>query len=249
VGVGELLDPTPPIVDELGNQRKGETTVPEAHFEIATIVDPMFAENCYVVYQSGQSDCVVVDPGLDPAAILRFLNEHQLAPAAILCTHGHLDHVAGNGMLKDRWPDCPIVIGDGDAYKLTDPTGNLSGGYGTPMVSPPADQTLREGDTFEAAGLRFEVLETPGHSRGHIVFVDRQSNPVRVFGGDVLFQRGIGRYDFPDASFEELLASIHDKLFPLPDETIVLPGHGPPTTIGEERQENPFVGAAAGYDV
>lgn len=223
--------------------------MPEPLCEIATVVSQLFAENCYIVHRPGAAECVVFDAGLDPGEILRYLDQRGLVPAAILCTHGHMDHVAGNAALKERWPDCPIVIGHGDADKLTDPVGNLSADFGVPTVSPPADRTVREGETYEAAGLRWDVLETPGHSRGHVVFVDRQSSPQRVYGGDVLFQGSIGRYDFPDASFEELRASIHDKLFALPDETIVLPGHGPPTTIGAERRNNPFVGAAAGYDV
>jgi glyoxylase-like metal-dependent hydrolase (beta-lactamase superfamily II) len=130
---------------------------------------------------------------------------------------------------------------------LTDPAGNLSAGYGLPAVSPPADSTVREGDVYQVAGFRLLVRETPGHSRGHVTFVDRESSPVRIFSGDVLFEHGIGRYDFPDAEFEELRASIHDKLFTEPDDAIVYPGHGPTTTIGAEKRFNPFVGAAAGY--
>ena len=98
-----------------------------------------------------------------------------------------------------------------------------------------------------AAGLELEVLETPGHSPGHIVLIWNAQPPPLVFGGDVLFQGSIGRTDFPDGNFEDLASAIHNKLFTLPDETIVLPGHGPVTTIGEEKRTNPFVGAPAGY--
>ena len=112
------------------------------------------------------------------------------------------------------------------------------------MVSPPADRTVREGDVLELAGMKLEVWETPGHSAGHVVFVAREAQPVRVFGGDVLFAGSIGRTDFPDGSWDQLRKSIHEKLFTLPDETVVYSGHGPATTIGEEKRTNPFVGLA-----
>jgi glyoxylase-like metal-dependent hydrolase (beta-lactamase superfamily II) len=135
------------------------------------------------------------------------------------------------------------MIGAGDAAKLTDPNGNLSAQYGLPITSPPADRLLREGDKVSLAGIELDVLETPGHSAGHIVFVWKEPTPWVVFGGDVLFQGSIGRSDFPDGSFEELAASIRTKLYTLPDDTQVLPGHGPPTTIGMEKRTNPFVSA------
>ena len=221
----------------------------DSQSDVITVVSQPFAQNTYIAYVPGRTDCVVFDPGLEPDKILGVLDDHHLVPSAILCTHGHLDHVAGNSALKSRWPECPLVIGVGDADKLTDPVGNLSAGYGLPMVSPPADAKVREGDVYETAGLRLLVFETPGHSRGHVTFVDRQSTPVRIFSGDVLFERGIGRYDFPDANFEQLRASIHEKLFAEPNDAIVYTGHGSTTTIGAEKKYNPFVGAAAGYDV
>ena len=100
------------------------------------------------------------------------------------------------------------------------------------------------GEVLELAGFRLEVRETPGHSSGHVVFLASGLSPLQVFGGDVLFAGSVGRTDFPDCSFEVLKRSIHEKLFPLPDDSIVLPGHGPATTIGAEKQANPFVGLA-----
>jgi glyoxylase-like metal-dependent hydrolase (beta-lactamase superfamily II) len=139
------------------------------------------------------------------------------------------------------------VIGAGDAPKLTNPRGNLSAAFGLSLISPQADVLLHEADRYSAGGLDLDILETPGHSSGHIVFVWKEGTPWIVFGGDVLFQRGIGRFDFPDGSFEQLAASIQKKLFTLPDDTIVLPGHGDATTIGEEKKFNPYVGMRAGY--
>ena len=215
---------------------------------IRSVVSMPFDENTYLLSLPGSSDCIVVDPGFDPQAILDTLAEHGLTPAAILLTHGHADHIAGNGTLKERWPECPIVIGHGDASKLTDPVGNLSAGYGFRLVSPPADQTVREGDRLEIAGITLAVRETPGHSVGHVVFIVEDQAPAIVIGGDVLFAGGIGRTDFPDGSFPDLKRSIHEKLFTLPDDTIVYPGHGPETTVGAEKRTNPFIGLGADYD-
>jgi glyoxylase-like metal-dependent hydrolase (beta-lactamase superfamily II) len=212
---------------------------------IRSVVSMPFDENTYILSVPGRSDCVVVDPGFDPEAVLELLAVHELTPAAIVLTHGHADHIAGNAVLKDRWPNCPIVIGHGDASKLTDPVGNLSASYGFQLVTPPADQTVREGERVEFAGMAFEVRETPGHSSGHVVFVVEDHEPVIVLGGDVLFAGSIGRTDFPDGSFPELKRSIYEKLFVLPDAAVVYPGHGPKTTVGEEKANNPFVGLGA----
>ena len=149
--------------------------------------------------------------------------------------------------MKARWPDCPLVIGHGDAAKLTDPTLNLSAQYGLAITSPPADVTLAEGETYSAAGFDFEILELPGHSPGHIAYLWKAESPYVVFAGDVLFAGSIGRTDFPDGDFQQLVDGIHAKLFTLPDDTIVLCGHGPPTTIGQEKRANPFVGFPSGY--
>jgi glyoxylase-like metal-dependent hydrolase (beta-lactamase superfamily II) len=214
---------------------------------LAKVISLPFDENTYVAHLPGRDDCIVFDPGFEPDKVIAYLDEKGLTPAAIVCTHGHADHIVGNAALKDRWPACPLVIGRGDAAKLTDPELNLSAAFGASLVSPRADRTLDEPDQFEAAGLELDVLAAPGHSAGHVVFLCRQTQPWRVFGGDVLFRGSVGRTDFPDGDFEALRAAIHDKLFTLPDDTIVLPGHGPATTIGQEKRTNPFVGVPAGY--
>jgi glyoxylase-like metal-dependent hydrolase (beta-lactamase superfamily II) len=213
--------------------------------QLWTIVSLPFEENTYVARRGGRDDCLVVDPGLEPQKIVDCLEKERLRPAAILITHGHSDHIAGNARLKQLWPDAPLVIGHGDAPKLTDPWLNLSGPFGAPLTSPPADVLLAGGQTYESAGFSLEVEEIPGHSSGHVVFVWKGTRPWIVFGGDVLFAGSVGRTDFADGSFEELAQGIHEKLFSLPDDTVVLPGHGGPTTIGEEKRTNPFVGAAA----
>ena len=113
------------------------------------------------------------------------------------------------------------------------------------MVSPPADRTVRAGDVLDLAGVRWTVRETPGHSSGHVVFVARELAPILVLGGDVLFAGSIGRSDFPDSDPAALVRSIREELFALPDDAVILPGHGPPTTVGREKATNPFVGVRA----
>ena len=216
---------------------------------IHTTVSPLFSENTYIAHLPHASECVVVDPGLEPSAYLQIFEENGLRPAAILNTHGHADHIAGNEETKQAFPDCPLVIGQGDAYKLTDPVANLSAGFNASLISPEADLLVAEPEAHTWASMELSVLDTPGHSAGHVVFVYKNQSPWVVFGGDVLFQGGIGRTDFPDGNFDDLRASIHEKLFLLPDDTIVLPGHGPATTIGEEKQFNPFVGRLAGFSL
>jgi glyoxylase-like metal-dependent hydrolase (beta-lactamase superfamily II) len=215
-------------------------------FTIATIVSELFGENTYVAHVEGRSDCLVFDPGLEPNRIVEYLDRHGLTPAAILCTHGHSDHIAGNAALKGRWPECRLLIGAGDAAKLTDPGLNLSAAFGFSVTSPPADLLVGEGDTYAAAGFELEIRETPGHSVGHVVFLTPGTRPIRVFAGDLLFQGSVGRTDFPDGDFHTLARAIREKVFTLPDDTIILPGHGSATTTGDERRTNPFVGAPSG---
>jgi hydroxyacylglutathione hydrolase len=214
---------------------------------IETVISKMFEENCYILALPGRTDCLVVDPGLEPGRILAKLAERGLTPAVILNTHGHCDHIAGNGALKKQYPNAPIVIGHEDAIKLIDADENLSGGFGVPIVSPPADRLVAEGDEIEYAGFKLRVREIPGHSVGHVVFIGGTVQTALVLGGDVLFARSVGRTDLPGGSFEQLRLGIHEKLFGLPENSIVLPGHGPTTTIGTEKELNPFVGEPAGY--
>ncbi len=209
--------------------------------QIHTIVSMPFAENTYVAWQPGRSDALVIDPGLEPDAILDFLREQGLTPAALLNTHGHADHIGGNAALKAAFPEVPLLIGVNDAPLLTDAEANLSAPFGMPITSPPADAVLREGDVIDYAGIRLEVLDIPGHSPGHVVFAYRDE-PVLVFGGDVLFRGSIGRTDFPGGDHHLLLDGIRRKLFPLPADSVVYSGHGPVTTIGQEKRFNPFVG-------
>jgi glyoxylase-like metal-dependent hydrolase (beta-lactamase superfamily II) len=209
--------------------------------QIRTVVSMPFEENTYLVWREGRDDALVVDPGLEPDAILAALQDMGRTPAAILCTHGHADHIAGNAALKEAFPDAPLVIGQGDAVMLADPYANLSAIFGMALTSPPADRTVAQGDVIEAAGIRLDVLFVPGHSPGHVALVCRDA-PLQAFGGDVLFRGGIGRTDWPGGDHRVLLDSIRRRFFTLAPDTVVYPGHGPVTTIGHEMRTNPFVG-------
>ncbi len=210
------------------------------HLDIRTIVSQPFEENSYVVSVPGGSKCFVIDPGFDPDSILDCMAEDSLSLEAILLTHGHADHIAGCAAMKEVFPSAPIIIGVGDARMLTDPLMNLSALGGMKVVSPPADHLVNEGQPLEVLGLEWDVREIPGHSLGHVVYVWRSGKPTIVFGGDVLFRGSIGRFDFPGGDGQKLIDGIRNKLYTLPDDTRIYPGHGEPTTVGLEKRTNPF---------
>ena len=217
--------------------------------QLARIVSRPLQENSYVARLADRPDCLVFDPGLEPNLILDLLHEHRLEVAMILNTHGHGDHIGGNAALKEAFPAAPIVIGELDAPMLTSAALNMSGMAGFHITSPPADRTVRDGEVIEAAGFRLDVRLIPGHSPGHVVFVWHDHSPVIVFGGDVLFAGSVGRCDLPRGSFESLARGIRDKIFTLPGDTVVLPGHGQETTVETERRTNPYVGESAVQNV
>jgi hydroxyacylglutathione hydrolase len=210
--------------------------------QIVTVTSEPFAENSYVVWRDGGTEAFVIDPGFQPDLILDALADRGLALAAIVCTHGHVDHIAGNAALKTAFPAAPILIGPGDAKMLTDADLNLSAPFGLPVVSPPADRLVAEGEKVVVAGIELQVFDAPGHSPGHVVYLIRETTPMTVLGGDVLFRGSVGRTDFPGGSMELLAHHIRRVLWPLPPDTVVYPGHGPVTTTGHEKRTNPYVG-------
>ena len=203
----------------------------------------MLACNCYVLAPRAGSDAIVVDPGQRAMGQLRrILDENRLTPAAVLLTHGHIDHIWSAQKVADTY-GCPAFIHPEDRFMLSDPIkgfgprlGQLALGalFREPRQVVELD---RDGDKVELAGFMVAVDHTPGHTRGSVTFrVDDH-----VFTGDTLFKQSVGRTDLPGGSGNALLGSIVEKLLVLDDETLVLPGHGEPTTIGAERRTNPFL--------
>jgi hydroxyacylglutathione hydrolase len=211
--------------------------------------------NAYVVSADGPGgECVLIDAPPDPTAILGLLSDQGLRLAALLSTHGHLDHVggvssviAGADQPQDDGP-VPVHIHADDRHMLIDPLGN-GGDFGRYLAMEKLDLTpperiegLDDGQVVRGAGLSFTAVHTPGHTRGSVCFrLDVDGEQPLLFSGDHLFAGSIGRTDLPGGSYGELAASMREKIMTLDDEIVVLPGHGGSTTIGRERRTNPFV--------
>jgi len=178
---------------------------------------------------------ILIDPGSDAAAILSVISEHNLQLELIVNTHAHIDHIGANSDLKEK-TSAPLCIHSADADMLVNPQENLSFFIGVPVSSPAPDRLLADGDTLEAGTLHLKVMHTPGHSPGSICLLGDGC----IFTGDLLFAGGIGRYDFPGSSYTVLMDSLQ-KVMALDDDLLVYPGHGPTTTIGNERRMNPFL--------
>ncbi|MDR1963890.1 MAG: MBL fold metallo-hydrolase [Planctomycetaceae bacterium] len=208
---------------------------------VETVLSIPFQENGYLVYRVGKPDCFIVDPGLEPEKIIKHLENKRLNPVAILVTHGHADHIAGIDAIRAVWKNCKIYIGNEEKEKLVNAEQNLSAPFGFAITVAPADVLLRDGDKPELAGISIEVRHVPGHSRGHLVYLIRTDSTPILFVGDVIFKQSIGRSDFPDGNPAIQIEAIRSQILSLPDETIIYPGHGPTTTVGEERQTNPYL--------
>lgn len=195
-----------------------------------------FFVNCYIVGDPGSKEGLVVDPSWEPQRIISHVDKLDLKISKIVITHGHADHIGALDEIRKTF-EAPVFIGEKDAAMLTNPVSNLSGLAGEDIITTEPDGFLKEGDKVTVGRFSFDVLETPGHSQGSISLYGHGV----VFTGDALFLGSIGRTDFPGCSLDVLIASIRNKLLTLPDETIVYPGHGPDTTIGQEKQFNPFL--------
>ena len=207
--------------------------------------------NCVILSDLERKEAVVVDPGADPEKILSILRGKDLQLKAILITHAHIDHVGAIGEVHDAFPDAKICMHKGDE-KLFANIGVQGQMFGQPTRdNPPAiTDWIEEGWTYTFAGRPIKALHTPGHAPGHMVFVTKDDDDKQVvICGDVLFHGGIGRTDLWGGSQSQLLESIRDKLFTMDDETIVISGHGPTTTIGEEKRTNPYVGRGGMFSV
>ncbi|MCW5776475.1 MAG: MBL fold metallo-hydrolase [Phycisphaeraceae bacterium] len=195
--------------------------------------------NCYVVSIPGFHRCWIVDAGFDPGPLIDHVRREGLTPAALILTHAHLDHIDGVRETLAAFPGTPVWIHAAEARWLNDPELNLSAFAGMPVTAPGPDLTLEDGQTLTLGATTWLVRHTPGHSPGGIALLHAPSRTAIV--GDTLFAGSIGRSDFPTSDEAALHRSIRDVLYALPDETRVLPGHGPPTTVGREKRTNPFV--------
>lgn len=199
-----------------------------------------YQNNCYILRSSQQArDCVIIDTGLECSGLLDFLQKHQLTPVSLILTHGHADHIAGIPVLKDKFPSMKVQIHELDSQMLTKATSNLSPLAGRFFKTEPADILLGDGNFIELAGIKLQVLHTPGHTPGGICLYN--PDDAVLFSGDTLFAESVGRTDFPGGSMTQLIKSIKEKLLTLPDETKVYPGHGPTSTIRAEKSYNPYL--------
>ena len=197
--------------------------------------------NAYLIIDEGKRQALLIDPGLESEGIYDVIHTEGLELSAIVNTHGHFDHVCGNAFFQAK-TGAPVLIHQEDVAMMRQAAQQaLTFGFQVP-TPPPPDRLLAEGDDVVVGDIRMHVLHTPGHTPGGICLY----GDGFAFVGDTLFAGSIGRTDLVGGSIEVLLASIRSKLLSLPDETAVYPGHGPPTTIGEERVSNPFLSGRGG---
>ena len=192
--------------------------------------------NCYIVSDEQSGEAAVIDPGGDPEMIIDACARASLQIRFIILTHAHADHVAGTPELKKRYPEAELCVGEEATELFTDSIRNLSAMLGLSLDMPRPDRLLNEGDTIQIGSERLRVLHTPGHTRGAISLVTEEEEPARVFCGDLIFRGAVGRTDLPGGDYETLRRSIEEKIFTLPEETILLPGHEAQTTVGEEKR-------------
>ncbi|MBS7541689.1 MBL fold metallo-hydrolase [Ancylobacter oerskovii] len=206
--------------------------------KIAVVPVTPYQQNCSIVWDEKTKRGAVVDPGGDLPRILAALEELEVTPEKIVLTHGHIDHAAGAADLAEQLKvpvEGPHI---GDKFLLDDlPVAGERTGIPGKVVTP--ERWLEEGDSVDIGGIPFEVLHVPGHTPGHIVLVSRDNAFALV--GDTLFQRSVGRTDFPYGNHDQLIAGIKTKLLPLGDSVTILPGHGSASTIGTEKRTNPFI--------
>ncbi len=199
------------------------------------IVGPL-ETNCYIYFCPETRECAVIDPGAEADQIFPLITHLNLKPVIILNTHGHVDHTGANLEIKDRYR-APIAMHQDDLPLLEE---NIQLEFGLMLGAKPTprpDRLLADGDEVRVGQTSLKVIHTPGHSPGSVCF----HTPGILFSGDTLFCGGVGRTDLPGGSWKDLIRSLRTRVLTYPDETLVLPGHGPRTTIGEEKENNPFL--------
>lgn len=193
--------------------------------------------NCYLVYCRETMDCAVIDPGAEPERIMTAITSLKLHPKLILNTHGHIDHTGANADLKEKY-GINLFIHANDREVLNSALFSELGFLLDAKLSPAPDGYLKDGDDIKIGKHSFRVIHTPGHTPGSVIFYSDQG---WLFSGDTIFNGGVGRTDLPGGSEKDLWRSIHERILVLPDETVVFPGHGPRTTISEEKSVSPLL--------
>lgn len=209
---------------------------------IATFVDGQFGENGFVLSIGEAGPCWIIDPGFapSPARMIAHIHDKQLKPAALILTHGHLDHIKGVPEIREAFPELPVYIAAAAKPALTDPNENGSAAFGFPIDVGAFDTIdLPHGTELKLGESEWLLLDTSGHAPGSRSLYCEELG--LVFVGDALFQGSIGRTDFANSNHDELIRNIKERLLTLPEETRVFSGHGPITTIGDEKQFNPFL--------
>ena len=203
---------------------------------LKTLIVGELETNCYILGDEKTREGIVIDPGGDFKLIEKALKELNLDIKYIVLTHGHGDHIGVLSELK-KYTGAQILIHKEDAEMLSNPEKNLSVFSYNPFSAPGADRLLRDKDKIGIGKIKLEVLHTPGHTEGSIsLFTDKI-----IFSGDLIFYGSVGRTDLPGGSYQRLLRSIQDKILDKTDDTVIYPGHGPATSVGEERRNNPFL--------
>ncbi len=206
------------------------------NFRIKTFPAGQMGTNCYILYREDQKKAVIVDPGADGSNILNRCRELSVTAEAILLTHGHFDHIMAVNDITGEFPGAKIYAGEVEKEMLFNPAVNLSSSFGGDY-SVHADELVKDGDILRLAGISFQVLSTPGHTSGSVCYLVLEEGVL--LSGDTLFKESLGRTDLPTGNQSQIIKSITERLFTLPEDTLVYPGHGDPTTIGYEKTNNP----------
>lgn len=220
-------------------------------YRIEGVVTGMIGTNCYTLINEETKEAIFIDASGNTETLTRVVKNENLTPKAILLTHAHFDHMDGVEGIREEFPDIEVIIGENDAPLLEDPISNLSLAFTGNPISTKADRTVSDGEEISLIGLTIKCIEVPGHTIGGICYyIDNQINKGDngdiltktgvIFDGDTLFWASIGRSDFPTGDEETLLRNIREKLFVLPEDTLVLPGHNNKTSIKWEKKNNPY---------
>ena len=208
-------------------------------YKMSSVTTGLVATNCFTIINEDTKEAIMIDASGNPKHLLEDIVIAEAKPVAILLTHAHFDHIDAVDMIRSEFPDIEVIIGKNDEELMGNPNLNLSMAFMGDPVSVKADKTVNDGEVINLIGIRIECIEVPGHTKGGMCYYMPELSAL--FDGDTLFHGSVGRSDFPTGDSQLLLDSIRGKLFTLPDETKVFPGHDSETTIGWEKENNMFL--------